>query len=172
LGPFPLASGQRKFLLVAIDYFTKWVEVEPLAQITEVKVENFIQNSIIFRFGIPWMIITDNGRQFENSKFQDFCQQYHISHRLTSVNHPQCNGEAEVTNQTILHGLKIRLNEAKGLWTEELHSVLWAYRMTARTSTGETQFNLTYGSEDVILVEASLQSLWIDHYAKPANSEQ
>jgi len=77
LGRFPPASGQWKFLLVAIDYFTKWVEAKPLAQITEAKVENFIQNSIIIQFGISQTIITDNGRQFNNPKFWDFHQQYH-----------------------------------------------------------------------------------------------
>ena len=62
LGPFPPTIGQRKFLLVTIDYFTKWVETEALAQITEAKVENFVRNHIIFRFGIPKVIITNNGR--------------------------------------------------------------------------------------------------------------
>ena len=107
LGPFPPASGQRKFLIVAIDYFTKWIEAEPLALITEAKVEIFVKNSIIYRFGIPHAIIMDNGRQFDTQKFKDFCAQYSILHKLTSVGHPQATGEAEVTNRTILHGLKI-----------------------------------------------------------------
>ena len=62
LGPFPMVSGQRKFLLVAIDYFTKWVEAEPLAKITEVKVQDFVWKSIVCRFGLPRTLITDNGR--------------------------------------------------------------------------------------------------------------
>ena len=89
LGPFPPASDQRKFIVVAIDYFTKWVEAEPLAQITERKMEDFIQKSIIFRFRLPHTIITDNGRQFDNQDFKDFCARFHIRHRLTSVGHPQ-----------------------------------------------------------------------------------
>ena len=172
LGPFPPASGQRKFLLVAIDYFTKWVEAEPLAQITEGKVESFVKNSTIFRFGIPHVIITDNGRQFDNPKFKDFCARYHIQHRLTSVAHPQSNGEAEVTNRTILHGLKTRLNAAKGLWAEELTSVLWAYRTTPRTAIDESPFNLAYGTEAVLPIEVSLQSLRIDNYEEPENSDR
>ena len=61
LGPFPVASGQRKFLLVAIDYFTEWVEAEPLAKITKAKVQDFIWKSIVCRFGLPRTLITDNG---------------------------------------------------------------------------------------------------------------
>ncbi|KAL0378454.1 UNVERIFIED_CONTAM: hypothetical protein Sradi_3150900 [Sesamum radiatum] len=64
VGPFSVAFGQRKFLLVTIDYFTKWVEVEPLARITEREVKKFIWKNIMYRFGIPREIISDNGRQF------------------------------------------------------------------------------------------------------------
>ena len=156
LGPFPPVTRQRKFLLVAVDYFTKWVEAEPLAQITKAKVENFVRNHIIFRFGIPKVIITDNGRQFDNAKFKEFCALFHIGHKLTSVAHPQSNGEAEVTNRTILHGLKTRLNDAKGFWADELNSILWAYRTTPRVPTGETPFSLSYGTEVVIPVETTL----------------
>ena len=172
LGPFSPAIGQRKFSLVAIDYFTKWVEAEPLAQITEAKVENFVRNHIIFHFGIPKVIITNNGRQFDNTKFKKFCALFHIDHKLTSIDHPQANGEAKVTNRTILHGLKTRLNDAKGLWADKLNSILWAYRMTPRAPTGETPFSLSYGSEVIILVETTLQSFWIDHFTELANSDQ
>ncbi|KAL0456208.1 UNVERIFIED_CONTAM: hypothetical protein Slati_0960000 [Sesamum latifolium] len=68
VGPFPLAPGQRKFLLVAIDYFTKWVEAEPLARITEGEVMKFIWKNIICRFGLPRELISDNGRQFQGRR--------------------------------------------------------------------------------------------------------
>ncbi|KAL0410829.1 UNVERIFIED_CONTAM: hypothetical protein Slati_3672600 [Sesamum latifolium] len=74
VGPFPLAAGQRKFLLVAVDYFTKWVEAEPLARITEGEVMKFIWKNIICRFGIPREIISDNGRQFQGRKIQEWCK--------------------------------------------------------------------------------------------------
>ncbi|XP_022867930.1 uncharacterized protein LOC111387586 [Olea europaea var. sylvestris] len=88
LGPLSLAKGQRKFLLVAVDYFTKWVEAEPLATITTTKIQGFVWKNIICRFGIPRVIITDNGKQFDNHSFRAFCTSYHIDHRLTSVAHP------------------------------------------------------------------------------------
>ncbi|KAL0433836.1 UNVERIFIED_CONTAM: hypothetical protein Slati_2717900 [Sesamum latifolium] len=70
VGPFPLAAGQRKFLLVAIDYFTKWIKAEPMARITEGEVMKFIWKNIVCRFGIPREIISDNDRQFQDRKIQ------------------------------------------------------------------------------------------------------
>ena len=72
-GPLPIGKGQVKFLLVAIDYFTKWVKAEALATITEAKIRSFMWKNIICRFGIPMTIISDNGRKFDNQGFRDFC---------------------------------------------------------------------------------------------------
>ena len=71
LGPLPIGKGQCKFVVVAVDYFTKWVEAEPLATITEQKVRNFVWRTIICRFGISRALVSDNGKQFDNPKFRD-----------------------------------------------------------------------------------------------------
>nr|KYP41437.1 Pol polyprotein [Cajanus cajan] len=89
LGPFPLAKGQCKFLLVAIDYFTKWIEAELLATITANMVQKFLWKNIVTRFGIPYAIITDNGLQFTDQKLNKFITNLGIRHRFTSVEHPQ-----------------------------------------------------------------------------------
>ena len=73
VGPLPRGKGQVKFLLVAIDYFTKWVEAEALSTITEAKIQSFVWKNIICRFGIPQIIILDNGQQFNSQGFKDFC---------------------------------------------------------------------------------------------------
>ena len=159
LGPFPMATAQRKFLIIMIDYFTKWVEAEPLATITEKKIEDAIWRNIICRFGIPWSITTDHGTQFDNATFRSFCKNLQIRLQFASVSYPQANGQVEVTNRTILHGIKKRLDTAKGRWVEELHSVLWAYRTTPRTPTGESPFKLCFGVEAVIPVEIGTESL-------------
>ena len=78
------------------------MEAEPVAQITEAKARKFMWKSIIYRFSLPWIIITDNGRQFDNKKFKDFCTELYIEHHRTFIVHPQSNGEVEVTNRTIL----------------------------------------------------------------------
>lgn len=119
---------------MVIDYFTKRVEAKPLVHITEGKVKGFVINNIIYHFEISYTIIADNKRQFDNQRFRDFFIQYHINHKLTSVGHPQSNSKVEVINWIILHGPKIRLNETKGLWTEVLSSMLYAYRIIPRTS--------------------------------------
>ena len=172
LGPFPPATGGRKFLFVAIDYFTKWVEAEPAAQITEHKARDFVWKNIICRFGLPRTLITDNGRQFDNKRFEEFCSEFQINHRFTSVAHPQSNGEAEVTNRTILQGLKARLTQAKSSWADDLYNVLWAYRTTPRTPTGETPFKLTYGAEAVIPLNVELPSLQVENFDPQQNEDQ
>ena len=105
LGPFPPASGQHKFLIVAIDYFTKWVETEPLAWIMEENVSKFLWKSIVCHFGLLHIIIIDNGRHFDCREFEEFCAGLNIHQHFTSMAHPRTNGEAEVTNRTILQGL-------------------------------------------------------------------
>nr|KYP65570.1 Pol polyprotein [Cajanus cajan] len=89
LGPFPLAKGQVKFLLVAIDYFTKWIEAGPLAKITTENVQQFTWKNLICRYGLPHVIVTDNGRQFIDRKFESFLQELDIRHHVTSAEHPR-----------------------------------------------------------------------------------
>ena len=158
VGPLPIGKGQVRFLLVAIDYFTKWVEAEALATITEARIKNFVWKNIFCRFGIPLTIILDNGRQFDSQCFKDFYSGLGIKNQYSSPGHPQANGQTEVMNRTLLRIIKAKLDEAKGAWPEELPNVLWAYRTTARTPTGETPFRLTYGTEAVIPVEIGVAS--------------
>ena len=126
--------------------------------ITEVRIQSFFWKNIICRFGIPLTIISDNGRQFDSQGFRDFCSGLGIKNQFSSLGHPQENGQTEVTNRTLLKIIKTKLDDAKGAWPEELPNVLWAYRITARTPTGETPFRLTYGTEAVIPVEVGVTS--------------
>jgi len=88
LGPFPLALGQLKFLIVAVDYFTKWIKAKPLSIISSVKIRSFTFKSIICRFGIPAEIVIDNGTQFADKNFRSMLEGLHIKQRFTSVEHP------------------------------------------------------------------------------------
>ena len=160
-----------KFLVVGIDYFTKWVEAEALATITEKNVRNFVWRCIICRFGIPRVLISDNRRQFDNELFWDFCSQLGIKNHYSSPAHPQANGQVEVTNRSLLKIIKTRLEGAKGIWPEELPSILWAYRTTARTPTGETSFRLTYESEVVISAEVGITSYRVHNHDENRNDE-
>jgi hypothetical protein len=169
IGPLPQATQGKKFIIVAIDYFTKWVEAEPLSTITDKVCWKFFWKNIICRFGIPKILITDNGKQFDNKMFAEQCNLFGIQQKFTSVYHPQANGQVENVNRTILQGLKRRLEESKGSWPDELPIVLWAYRTTHRTATGETPFSLTYGSEAVIPTEIGEPSLRVLSFDENGN---
>jgi hypothetical protein len=156
VGPLPRAPGNKKFLIVATDYFTKWVETEPLAHIRDTDAKRFLWKNVITRFGIPWAVISDNGTQFDGKVFKGFCSDLGIKNFFSTPGYPQSNGQAEVSNKVILDGIKKRLEEAKGKWVEELPSVLWTHRTTHRRSTGETPFALAYGVEAVIPLEVGL----------------
>ena len=137
MGSFPKAIQQLKFLVVDIDYFTKWVEAEALATIMEKNVRSFIWKNDICRYGIPRVLVSNNGMQFDNDSFKDFCSQLGIKNHYSSPAHSQANEQVEVTNRSLLKIIKIRLKGAKGVWPKELPSVLWAYRTTARTPLGK-----------------------------------
>ena len=145
--------GNKKYLLVGTDYITKWVEVEPLANIRDVVAKRFVWKNIVTRFGVPHVLISDNGLQFNRMMFRKYCGELGITNRYSTLAYPQGNGQAEAVNKVIVSGLKKRLDVAKGIWVEELPHVLWTYRTTPRKSTGETPFSLTYGVEAVIPLE-------------------
>ncbi|XP_030963996.1 uncharacterized protein LOC115985174 [Quercus lobata] len=123
-------------------------------------------------FGVPKVLVFDNGRQFDNALFRDFCAHFGIKNHYSSPAHPQANGQAEVANQSLLKIIKIRLEGAKGVWLEELPGVLWAYRTMVRTPTGETPFKLTYGSEAVIPAEVHMANHKVMMYKDKDNEEQ
>ncbi|XP_014500153.1 uncharacterized protein LOC106761149 [Vigna radiata var. radiata] len=158
VGPFPPGTSQRKFLLVAVDYFTKWVEAEALATITASQVQKFFWK-LICRFDLLRTVVTDNGRQFIDQKLEEFFEGLGIKHATSSVEHPQTNGQAEAVNKAIVAELKRRLGDKKGAWVDEFPEVLWAYRCTPHSMTGETPFNLTYGTDAMLPVELGEPSL-------------
>ena len=159
VGPFPKAAGNKKYLLVGIDYFTKWVEAEPLANIRDVDVKKFLWKNIVTRFRIPHTLILDNGIQFDSKSFMRYCCEMGITNRYSTPAYPQGNGQAEAVNKVIVSGLKKRLDDAKGRWVEELLYVLWTYRITPRRSTGEIPFSMSYGAEAVIPIEVGFSTL-------------
>ena len=147
IGPLPTTPGQAKHAVVAIDYFTRWVEAKALTRITEEKTTNFVKENIVCYFGTPMAIITGLGKQFDNANFREFCEDQRINLRFALVAHPQTNGLVEATNKTIKKILKKKLQQKKGLWVAELPNVLWAYRTTRRTATGETPYSLVFGQK-------------------------
>jgi hypothetical protein len=153
IGPLQKAPGGFTHLLVAIDKFSKWIEVRPLNNIRSEQAVAFFTN-IIHRFGVPNSIITDNGTQFTEKKFLDFYDDHHIRVDWAAVAHPMTNGQVERTNGMILQGLKPRiyndLNKFGKQWMKELPSGVWSLRTTPSRATGFTPFFLVYGAEAVL----------------------
>jgi len=99
LSPFSPSKGQVKFLIVAVDYFTKWIEAKPLTTITTQQVQQFVWKDIICRYGVPYTIITDNGRQFIDKELAKFYTGLGSKHITSFVEHPQTNGQAEAAKK-------------------------------------------------------------------------
>nr|GEV69599.1 reverse transcriptase domain-containing protein [Tanacetum cinerariifolium] len=108
-GPFPEGLGKIKFLIVAMDYFTKWIEAKVVATITGGQVKKFVWDNIVCRFYLPGEIVLDNGKQFSDNPFKDWCDKLNITQRFASVKHPQSNGLVERANQSLEKRIKARL---------------------------------------------------------------
>ena len=106
MGPFPTAVRQLKFLIVGSEYFIKWVEDEALATITEKNIRSFVWKNIIYRYGIPIVLVSDNGKQFDNNVFRDFCSELGIKNHYSSPAHPQANKQVKVMNRSLLKIIK------------------------------------------------------------------
>ena len=115
--------------------------------------------------------MSDNGKQFENLKFRDFCVKLWIKNYYSSPSHPQSNGQEEVTIRTFKAALKTKLEYFKGKWVEYFPEVLWAYRTTHKSATQETPFALDFGTEAVALVEIGLKSPRIELSSVEHNEE-
>ncbi|GKF22030.1 reverse transcriptase domain-containing protein [Tanacetum coccineum] len=130
-GTFPEGPGKVKFLIVAIDYFTKWIKAKPVTTITGNQVKKFVCDNIVCRFRLPGEIVLDYEKQFRDNPFKD------------------CLGE----------GIKARLDERSKDWIGELSHVLWAHHTMIKSSNGETPFSLTYSTEAVIPAEIGMPTL-------------
>ncbi|GJY00086.1 reverse transcriptase domain-containing protein [Tanacetum coccineum] len=133
-----------------MDYFTKWIKAKAVATITGNQVKKFVWDNIVCRFGLPEEIISDNGKQFSDNPFKDWCDKLNITQRFASVKHPQSNRLVERANRSLGEGIKARLSEGNKNWIEELPHVLWAHRTMIKSSHGDTPFSMTYGTEAVI----------------------
>jgi hypothetical protein len=167
----PPGKGSRKFLVVAVDYFTKWAEAEAMVAITATNIISFLWRSVVCRFRIPHTFVTDNGTQFDSQQFRKWCSELRIRNNYSSVLRPKTNGQVEATNKTLMRTLKKKLREKKEAWVEYILEVLWSYRTTVRTPTGDTPFSLTYGTEAVILAKVGSLSFRVAYYNLGLNDE-
>jgi transposase InsO family protein len=161
-------------LFVGVDTFTKWMKVVPTVNITQDAAVKFLQ-SIIYRFGVPIRILTDNGTQFKGAKFARCCVEFGIQHQPSSVAHPQINGQVERTNGLILQRMKNRifhdLEVTDRNWHKELPSVLWALRTNVNQATRYMPFNLLYRADVILSCEIYLQSARVTYFDSKHQAE-
>jgi ribonuclease HI len=166
--------GGHVYMLVAVDKFTKWVEAAPVTTQDSTAAINFIK-SIVFRFGVPHSIITDNGKNFTSKEFKNYCESLGIKLKFASVAHPKSNGQVKKANGLICNGIKKRLlaplEKAKHAWVDELPSVLWSLRTTPNIATQETPFFLVHGTEAVLPVEITHEAPRIAAYDEATSTE-
>lgn len=124
IGLFLIERGEVKYTAVAVDYFTKWVEVETLSFIKEAKTTEFIWKSIICMYGIPKPSSPTTTSSLIVQNFWSFCKTLGIDHWFSFLAHPKANGRVIMVNKIIKYWLKAKLEGRKGVWAEKLPQVL------------------------------------------------
>ncbi|MBY3556045.1 transposase family protein, partial [Modestobacter lapidis] len=153
----PAASNGHEYILVAIDYFTKWVEAASYKTLNAKQVAKFIQTNIIYRYGVPQEFISDNGQHFKKET-EELLRKHGIVHHHSSPYRPQTNGAVEAANKNLKTILK-KTADTYNDWHEKLPLALWGYRTSIRASTGATPYSLVYGMEAVLPIELEIPSL-------------
>nr|GEV07415.1 reverse transcriptase domain-containing protein [Tanacetum cinerariifolium] len=143
MGPFPNSKG-NKYILVAVDYLSKWVEAKVLPT-NDARVVVKILKSVFSWFGTPKAIISDRGTHFCNDQFSRVMSKYGVTHRLSTVYHPQTSGQVEVINRRLKRILERTVGENHAYWSDKLEDALWAFRTAFKTPVGCTPYRLVYG---------------------------
>ena len=139
MGPFPPSDG-KEYILVAVDYVSKWVEAIPTRTNTHREVLRFVTRNIFSRYGCPRAIISDGGSHFNNAHFRALLKKYGVHHRVTTPYHPQANGQVEVSNREVKNILKKIIRPDGKDWAHKLPDALWAYRTAYKTPIGMSPF--------------------------------
>jgi ribonuclease HI len=167
IGPLPTAPGGFNRVLVAIDKFTKWIEVKPVTCPKADRVLDFL-DELVHRYGLPHRIITDLGSNFNNHQFWEYCENSGIDVPYVSVAHPRANGQVERANGMVLDALKKWLHDAAnskgGKWIKELPNALWGLRTQPSKPTGQSPYFLVYGFEAILPADVMWDSLAVEHY--------
>jgi hypothetical protein len=158
---YPGSSKGHRFILVATDYFTKWTEAVPLRNMTHQEVISFVQEHIIYQFGVPQTLTTDQGPSFMSHQFREFMKSMKIKLLKSSPYYAQSNGQAEASSKVLIKIIKKSIKDNLRRWHEKLSEAMWAHRASRHIATKVTPFELVYGQEAVLPVEVSLENLRI-----------
>jgi DnaJ-domain-containing protein 1 len=155
----PGSSQGHQFILVAMDYFTKWTETIPLRNMTHREVISFVQEHIIYWFGVPQTLTTDQETLFMSHQFREFTESMKIKLLNSSPYYAQDNGQVEASNKVLIKIIKKRIKDNLRRWHEKLSEALWVHRTSRHRATKVTLFELGFSQEAVLPMEIGLQSL-------------
>ncbi|GJS53074.1 reverse transcriptase domain-containing protein [Tanacetum coccineum] len=158
MGPFSSSRGS-KYILVAIDYLSKWVEAKSLHTNDARVIVKFLK-SLFARFGTPRAIISDHGTNFCNDQFEKVMLKYGVTHRLSTAYHPQTSGQVEVSNRGLKRILERTVGENRASWSDKLDDALWAFRTAFKTLIGCTPYKLVYRKACHLPIELEYKAYW------------
>ena len=144
MSPFP-PSFSNLYILLAVDYVSKWVKAIPTRTNDASVVAKFLRSHIFTRFGTPRALITDGGTHLCNKLVDKVLQKYGVWHRTSLAYHPQENGQVEVSNREIKSIMEKTINSSRKDWSKKIEDALWAYRTAFKTPLGMSPFRLVYG---------------------------
>ncbi|MCO5550822.1 hypothetical protein L7F22_004315 [Adiantum nelumboides] len=159
IGPLPRTANGKLYILVAIDYMTRWVEAQSVAHVNDKTVSRFVYTNIVWRFGTPLELISDNGPGFRKGLLIEVCEELKIQHQHSTPYYPQSNGLVEKANKIIAGIIRKMVQSKAKLWDAFLDGALWAYRTTYKDATQFTSFHCVYGQEALQWIELQIPTI-------------